>query len=446
MTVFTHSVPYAVLGLLFACGTYGGSVEGGVDSGTIPPQDAGRSGGDAASTSDSSVAEVGADAASCEMLSCIGTGCVSTCMVVPRFATLSTRGVPALANLSVIAPVVGTTHTGQISGLRATNANPTQFEVIAGIGFVLVSQGTSPSVGVWVVANGAIGARLTFAGSAAAAVVATGDLEIASTGTIDVNAVRNVAGPGGFAGGTYGAAGLGCGGAPKPPGIVGTGTNGGGGGGSYGSVGGVGGTGFGAGGVVSPACGALTATSALVGGSGGAGADDGSGASGIFGGGGGGALQLTALGTLRITGTLLAGGGAGRTPLGNSRSGSGGGSGGTLLLEGSVVRIDGALYANGGGGGGGSAGTGTACTGAPVEGVDGTATSTPASGSRCVPAAPGGNGAGGPAVAVAGGARGGGGGGHGRIVLHSFSSVDPSVNTTTYSPSTAATGYDVSHD
>ncbi len=70
------------------------------------------------------------------------------------------------------------------------------------------------------------------------------------------------------------------------------------------------------------------------------------------GGGGGGALQISAGQTITVTGVISAGGGGGNGGPSDC-AGTGGGSGGVVLLEAPEVSATGKVLANGGGGGGG---------------------------------------------------------------------------------------------
>jgi hypothetical protein len=191
-------------------------------------------------------------------------------------------------------------------------------------------------------------------------VVIAGKLDVSSRCTTSPpNTVCDVAGPGGFAGGPKGGAGLGpC------PGGVGQGVltshlnSTGSGGGGYGGQGGAGGSHagltVGAGGGI---CGLETLVP-LAGGSGGAGqvfiAGEGpAGDAPGLGGGGGGAVQISSAVSIEVSGTIKAAGGGGGTT-GNG-GGAGGGAGGAVLLEAPSVTIAGTavLAANGGGGAGG---------------------------------------------------------------------------------------------
>lgn len=145
------------------------------------------------------------------------------------------------------------------------------------------------------------------------------------------------------------------------------------------------------------------------------------------GGGGGGAVQLTAATRISISGRVLAGGGGGGGGLecmdNDAGSAGGGGAGGAIFLAAPSIVIDGLVVAHGGGGGGGgngSSGNGPVATG--MTGADGR-TVEPASGGE--PAAStsgaggvGGTGDGAPGTAVDVVHNGGGGGGAaGRIVV-----------------------------
>jgi hypothetical protein len=153
------------------------------------------------------------------------------------------------------------------------------------------------------------------------------------------------------------------------------------------------------------------------------------------GGNGGGFLQL-------VAGTSIVVGPAGKVTAGGFEGwdgGSGGGSGGGLLLEAPLVRIQGALTANGGGGGG-------PINGPPGHGEPARADATPAAGGiDAMSVRRGGNGGAGPAPdgedALTGGGPAGGGGGVGRIRINTTAAAPEISGVVSPSPSTPCTTF-----
>lgn len=254
-------------------------------------------------------------------------------------------------------------------------------DAATGIGFQVVEQPGSPSIGVFAVASLQVlpGTSLRGIGDNAMAIVAGGDIVI--SGVIDMTggpaACRAASpfdeseqcpGPGGMPGGDHQSA------APGP-GAGGRGTGGGsglaeggGGGGGHHAEGGTGGVGQGdvpsENGAPGPVFAAATLTPLTGGGGGGGGGNEPrtfSTDAGGAGGGGGGALQLVShtVIELRPEGEQACGinaGGGGADGASSSAGGGGGGAGGGILLEApDVALLPGCvLAANGGGGSGGS--------------------------------------------------------------------------------------------
>lgn len=337
----------------------------------------------------------------------------------------------------------------EVAELRAANADPEQYEELAGIGFQRVREEVlRVAAGVFVdietgffmfdsllvapegtlrgLGSGALSAQT-------AALVLLIDRDVRIFGEVSVAATPERPGPGGFVGGgsTFGcgddnADGCGPGGgaqgtsAPCGPSAIFSG----GAGGSYGAFGGFGGDG------VNPAlCEAVPGAdlgstygrqrlTVLVGGSGGG---NGRHDLGGIGGHGGGALQISTNGNLWVgtMGVITAGGGAGSNTTGSNASG--GGAGGAVLLEAGQVHfeepslLDARLGAPGGGGGGG---------GDDGDGTPGDPRLVPAPGAPNTGGQAGSSqGAGGDGSShdgrgfsgAAGSAGGGGGGGGGRI-------------------------------
>lgn len=244
------------------------------------------------------------------------------------------------------------------------------------------------------------------------------------SGTIDVSAADQQAGPGGDAS-QFCTTGFGTDGTDATASSF----AGGGGGGAYGSDGARGGNGGGgaAGGTGGSANGPTDLTPLRGGCAGGFGGGPGGGQRGGAAGGGGGAIQIAARDLLTVTGTLRSAGGGGVPEV--SSGGGGGGSGGSILLESDAVAVaSGAqLCANGGSGAEGGDGT----TG-PGVGTDGTC-GGPATTSDQLPAG-GDGGSGGFGFTDPGfggdgttGAGGGGGGSVGRVRVRGISSrvIDP---------------------
>jgi hypothetical protein len=226
-------------------------------------------------------------------------------------------------------------------------------------------------------------------GQRALAFVASGDIEVA--GDVDVSAANvraglaraDLAGAGGFAGGTANNPGQGpaasqAGGATS--------------GASHCTAGG-----SGSGGGLAPAPYGDGRLSPLVGGSGAAGGST----TGSLGGAGGGAVQFTAGGRILVTGRIRAAGAGGTGT-------SGGGSGGAILLEATEVIIRGSVSANGGGG---------AVSG--YEGADGGWDDVPASGGADLGNSRAGAGGAGTQPPEDGMNSAGGGGAAGRVLVRS---------------------------
>jgi len=300
-------------------------------------------------------------------------------------------------------------------------------------------------------------------GSYPLALIACGDVEI--NGLINVSAIEQRGGPGGYDGGdgnandTWAEDGGGYGGGGGGAGFRETSqpychTPGGGGG--FGRNGGDGGDSDAPG--YNPRQGGSGGSEngtvelvPLVGGSGGGG---GAGrVNGAFGGGGGGAIQITAGGSIRIgsTGGIRASGAGGWISQNQYfGGGGGGGAGGGILIEGASVEIQGRLTANGGGGGGGRTdypGWNLYCpSGTPQPGEDGTHENRRANGgadcssSGSYPAGDGGRGGAQSDASTLGenggnGYIGGGGGGAaGRIRLNSFENTNTDTTGSTISP------------
>jgi hypothetical protein len=377
----------------------------------------------------------GVNAAACVGTSCPASSCLAPSHVSSGFGSFARA--KGLKDIALVANTQFNTGTGAVGTLRPPNADPTIYEVNAGIGFVQIAQGgAEPPLGIWVFKSLEFqGGLQTFVGNASAVLASAGALAVGFGATLDAGAKGKVPGAGGFVGGGYAAGGTGC--AP------GTGTAAGAGGGGFGTSGGNGNAAVGG---AASGCSGYGDLTILRGGSGGGGADDSNSSFvGPMGGGGGGALQLTALGDLTIEGIVNAGGGGGRTSEGNWRNGAGGGSGGAIYLEAPLITLGAQAYltANGGGGGSGSPGTGGSC-GTPATSQDGLWTLTPATGSHCG-GAYGGNGAAGGTAATNGtgtNPAGGGGGGSGRIVLRTFSNpLTPSISTSNISPLTSSNEY-----
>lgn len=375
----------------------------------------------------------GANATACVAATCAPSKCMAPTNVPTGFGSFSRAA--GIQDVTLSGALSFNTSVGAVPGKRPANADPTIYEVRAGIGFVNIPQsGNEPSLGVFVFQSLALqGAAITFVGGSPAVFAVAKDATVDATSTIDVGAKGTVPGPGGFIGGSYAKNGTGC--------AFGGGSTSGGGGAGFGTSGSAGGAGAGGSAL---SCNAYSLLSPLRGGSGAGGGDDSDSSLAIaFGGGGGGAFQLSAFGTLQFDGIVDAGGGGGRTPEGNGRSGAGGGAGGAIRLESPDLRLGATagLYANGGGGGSSSAGTGSSCGGALAQ--DGQASLVPASGSHCGASA-GGDGAAGSTAAQPGGGGGwgggGGGGGLGRIVLATLPGVTPTLSTTELSPGPAQAG------
>lgn len=232
---------------------------------------------------------------------------------------------------------------------------------------------------------------------------------------------------GGVGGQDHGVNGTGCGGGKAAESV--DYFDGGGGGAGFreaGGKGGVGGVEASTGGIPGSACSSSDLQPLIAGSGGGAGAGFSQADSAGLGGGGGGALQLSVRYEIRIssTGSISAnggGGGAGRSSNGTGGGGGGGGSGGGLLIEAPTIRIDGGIFANGGGGGGAAS---SATPGFP--GSAGTLNSVAATGGMPGVAGDAGAGGAGGSIGVAeagmtGASNGGGGGGAaGRIVIRTF--------------------------
>ncbi len=189
-----------------------------------------------------------------------------------------------------------------------------------------------------------VAGTLTVTGSNALAIMVDGDVDI--TGTIDISATRNIAGPGALDS-TAGCAGVSPSSLTAGAGGAGRATNGRAGGTGSGGAGGSAGT-------------ANLAVVPLRGGCRGGGGN-------TWGGGGGGALQITARGTISVTASgIIDASGGGGGPRGGidgvTYSGSGGGSGGVVIFEANQVLVDGAgvIISTKGGAGGGVGVNGTA--------------------------------------------------------------------------------------
>lgn len=173
-------------------------------------------------------------------------------------------------------------------------------------------------------------------------ILATGDVTIAGTISVNGGSTYNVTtpgngGPGGFNGG-YGGASSQAGGKGMGPG---------GGGGSSSSGCPAGGGGFGAAGGTYTGCGAGGSTYGsarlipLIGGSGGGGCGGSTSSSTYGGGGGGGAILIASSANINVTGSILANGGDGY-------SSAGGGSGGAIRLIANTIIGSGSISARGG--------------------------------------------------------------------------------------------------
>ena len=393
------------------------------------------------STSDGAVTDVPGDTPTCTDMSttCSGdalvvctapgtsaivTPCVWGCLdsgasITPHCAQLvpSGGGVPPqdllpnslLMDTGLSSPTIDV-DTGAISGnIRAAGSG-----VQNGIGYAISPSG----VAVFVFASLSMSGTIKVSGAHPLALVANGAISV--SGEIDGSGTcsANVAGPGGFTGGTAGMAGGG-----SSAGTGGGDNTKGGGGGGYGGGGGAGGGGDLGGGVNGDAM-----ISTLLGGSGGGGG--GANSSGGLGGGGGGAIQLTSNLYVHIEGGINVGGCGGKGPGSAGGGGGGGGAGGAILIEAPTIEVTGILAANGGGGGAGDsnggAGTDGADTRVPAQGgvaLIGTGVGGVGAAGATTTGSPGGNGNHG----------GGGGGGMGRIRLNTKAG-SAQVNGSTMSP------------
>lgn len=217
-------------------------------------------------------------------------------------------------------------------------------------GFIYAPGVTAPDLCVMSGVNITASGTVRVVGARPLAIVATQDLTIGGSTTLDASSV---------AGGTSGAgANLGMCQAGTAPGGDGGG-GGGGAGGSFRSRGGAGGTGMGSSGGVSG--GTVPAPTVRAGcrGQGGGGTTPGPG------GDSGGSIYLVAGGRLQIDGRINASGAGGRGATGGKSGGGGGGSGGMITLHGTPIAVGtGArLWANGGGGGGGGSSSSAGTTG-----------------------------------------------------------------------------------
>jgi hypothetical protein len=300
----------------------------------------------------------------------------------------------------------------------------------------LVSQSGGTLVRVLTVSglDVASGTALRVTGSYPLVILAYGTATV--SGTIDVSAAADVAGPGANASQS-------C---TTGFGTVGTDATansaaGGGGGGAYGTAAASGGNGGGgaAGGSGGSANGTTEITPLQGGCAGGFGGGPGGGVRGGAPGGGGGAIQIAVRDLLTVNGTVRSAGGGGVPDA--ASGGGGGGSGGGILLESDVVYIGSgaALCANGGSGAEGGDGT----TG-PGVGSDGTCSTTTGAITPAQLPAGGDGGPGAFASTLPGaggngttGAGGGGGGSVGRVRVRGVSSrvIDPgAVVTPTAAP------------
>ena len=308
------------------------------------------------------------------------SGCVGEvdgrCRVLqPSNGVLADLATGAGANLTMPSArvYVFDTDDGSITSYDTAEQNPMAVRaggtgVVSGIAFEARAQsGTDVELAMWGLTSltqPAGSGKIAFRGSRAAALVASGPIELhgfidASGGqTDDGTLCPQCAGPGGGAGATTTTPAGGC--APGGDGnYSSTAWKTGGAGGGMSSQGSSGGASLIAGGAPGPiaSC-SPAALEPLAGGGGGGRASMNGGAGGdAVGGGGGGALQLTSLERITVEGTaaeVYVGGIGGGGSVG-MWGGGGGGAGGGILLEAPAVTVGGgaAVIANGGGGGAG---------------------------------------------------------------------------------------------
>ncbi len=324
------------------------------------------------------------------------------------------------------------TDTGEIraasagldGGVERTIRAPGQGAGTSGIHFSIQTS-ASGEFGVFVVKSLIIFERGELIGIGTRPLVLLASAEVTVAGLLSVGADRMMGapGPGGFAGGTPEAPGLGPGGGGS--GLIMSGKGSGGGGASFGLEGGDGGP---SGGATGGLAGAIARQTKFIGGSGGGGGSAGKGfpTNGGRGGHGGGALQISAAVGIFVTlsGVIDARGGGGGGGIGGvgfwgAGNGGGGGAGGAIRLEAPTVKISGRISANGGGGGGGASDAENGFAGAAGSVLGGAAPGAPNGGGGSD--ATDGGGKGGGAIVDAssqdtkGRAAGGGGGGGGRI-------------------------------
>jgi hypothetical protein len=216
---------------------------------------------------------------------------------------------------------------------------------------------TPPAGGTWCVEAGTsitISSALTAIGPHPLVLLATQDIDVTSTGSVDVSStiLPPTIGAGANAPACQ---------APIAPGDNNGVGGGGAAGGSFGTLGGHGGAGThgtgGSGGI--PGASAFLPVDTLRGGcAGGKGGDGVVAASGGEAGNGGGAVLLVAGGQIVIAGSVAASGAGGHHGLAGRGGGGGGGAGGMIVFAAATTTLTGNVVANGGGGGAGCANSG----------------------------------------------------------------------------------------